>query len=359
MRAHGVPAGKGGTLAAQMLQNKWDKEGFYSQNGIVNPEKRWDEFRDDYIRLYSPPAHSESSWIKLKLVVREFEAAVKPIYVRSICTNDILHWRKQRMMDGQSLRTIDSEERVLRPMLRSAWADKLMELDPFAKTRLQKLRFVIPEPIHLSLPEANHFLDVLSQKEPEYLLLGVMAYETGMRVGELTHIRIEDIDFMGGLAHLKQHEGFCVCSQCKKQETPGWTGKAGVPRKIPLSPRANAMLLQLFQERKSGNVFPLAPNTVAGIFKRTFASAGIKGKAATHIFRHTFATHCSQAGVREAVTSRILGHATQVVSPGESQMTKSYTHMDGDEELQRQYQQLLDWRAGHQTAQISAIGGTK
>lgn len=352
MRKQGVPAGEGGKLAAQMLQNKWDQEAFYSSNGLVNPHKQWGEYKEEYLTFFAPPNHAENTFNRVKTVARDFEAIIMPgpkgaqRLMVTFTDEDIIQFRKVKLASGLSARSVDREEAYLNGMFQRALRKGFLKEDPFAD--VPKLRFTIPEPRHLSLPEANNFLDILNKNSPGYLLLGLMAYETGMRVGELIHLRIEDVDFMKGLAHLLPHNGLCVCHQCDKQETPGWTGKAGVPRKLPLSPKANALLLQLWQTRKSGNIFPLATNTVMGIFKRTFFSVGIKGNACTHIFRHTLATHCDQAGIRKSVTMRLLGHSNKTTTDG-------YTHIGGDEELQRQYQQLLDWRAGNQAAQISAV----
>lgn len=353
MRKNGVSPGPGGKLQAQMLQNQWDNEAFYSRNGIVNPEKRWADAKADYMELYSFPAHAKESCVKLDIVLSRFEDIVKPDFMLPICGDDIVRWRKARLADGLIPRSVDAEEKYLAPMLEWAHRKNYIKEDPFVG--LKRLEFDVPEPRHLSLTESNSFLAALHKKYPEHMLLGLMAYESGMRVGELVHLRIEDIDFMRSTARLLRHDNFCSCFQCKKQKVPGWKGKKGVPRNIPLSSRVNAELLRLFQERKTGNIFEKARNTVIGIFKRTFFSAGIKGKAATHIFRHTFATHCDQAGVRSAITSRILGHSTGARRTDIVPTTAGYTHIDGDTELHEGFQKLLDWRSGSAGQQVIAI----
>lgn len=355
MRKEGVPAGKGGQLAAEMLQNKWDHEAFYSRNGLVNPNKKWLELKEEYFEFCSPPTFAELSFVKLKIAVKYFEAVLWPTekelnaaMVLPISKELVMKWRKARLLKnlGQS---VEAEEGYLRPMLRWAKDGGFLKEDPFSK--MPAIRYSVTEKDPLTVPQANAFLDLLGKKYPHYAILGLMAYESGMRVDELVHLRIEDVNFMTGIAQLLPHETFCDCFQCGKQKKPGWLGKHGVPRKIPLSPKANAMILQLFQERKRGNVFPWKSQSIIRVVARILKLMGIyKTRRATHVFRHTFATHCDQAGVRQSMTARILGHANKTTTDG-------YTHAGGvgDEELQRQYQQLLDWRSGHQEGQISAV----
>jgi integrase len=67
--------------------------------------------------------------------------------------------------------------------------------------------------------------------------------KTGLRVGELTHLLIEDVDLGGGWLHVRN-----------KTEL-GWRVKTGNERSVPLLPEVVAVLRAVVGERKGGLVF--------------------------------------------------------------------------------------------------------
>jgi integrase len=67
--------------------------------------------------------------------------------------------------------------------------------------------------------------------------------KTGLRVGELTHLLIEDVDLEDGWLHM-----------CNKAEL-GWRVKTGTERSLPLLPELVAVLRSVIGGRKAGPVF--------------------------------------------------------------------------------------------------------
>lgn len=322
-------------LVAEQLKTRLDDRGMRSKYGIPDQELSWEEFRNEYFDLYAP-LHAAASLVKLKIAVAAFERIVKPTMLIGVQARDIERWQAVRVTEI-SHRSVDAEQKYLAPMFRKAHGRRYIEVNPFID--IHRLKFTVPEPRSLSLGEAGKFLDMARKHFPEHELLALFAYETGMRLGEIVHQRIEDIDFMRALIQVKPHNDLCQCYHCAKQERAGWTGKAGVPRTVPISPRLNSLILQIFQQRPQGCLFPMAPNTLIGIFQRIYKKAGMKeAQSCTHTFRHTLATDMERAGVRRAVIKVILGHS-------KSTTTDSYIHVNLDE-LRGEFTKLLEWRDG-------------
>jgi site-specific recombinase XerD len=131
------------------------------------------------------------------------------------------------------------------------------------------------------------------------------AYALGLRLEELVHLQVGDIDGERRVVHVR-------------------LGKGAKDRLVPISDRLLIELrawwrvqrppLWLFPGGKPGGKpgKPGAPITDGGvqrIFRRIRAAAGIDKPASMHTLRHSFATHMLEAGVNIAVLQRMLGHS--------------------------------------------------
>ena len=72
-----------------------------------------------------------------------------------------------------------------------------------------------------------------------------------------------------------------------------------------------------------GSKAPMSPSPVQTAFKVALAGAGIKKQATPHTLRHSYATHCLQAGMKVGTIQQVLGHANL-------ETTAIYTHVIGD-----------------------------
>lgn len=145
----------------------------------------------------------------------------------------------------------------------------------------------------------------------------VVALQTGLRLSELTALRLQDLE-LGAGAHLR----------CQ--------GKGRKERSTPLLPQTVAALRVWLQELRPGPtdfVFPsrLGGRLSADAFGRLVAKhaqtaasrlPSLKGRSVTpHVLRHTSAMQLLQAGIDTTVIALWLGHE----SP---QTTQIYLHAD-------------------------------
>ncbi|MDR1805544.1 MAG: site-specific integrase [Clostridium sp.] len=169
---------------------------------------------------------------------------------------------------------------------------------------------------------------VAEQRRLEEHLLGavtptglgiLLCLHTGLRIGELCGLRLEDIDILSATLHVRR----TVCRLAKggggTELTIGEPKSASSRRAIPLTPCIAMLLDEQLRERrqKEGNTavfLPspegryLDPRTLQYRFKKILRDCGLPERK-FHALRHSFATRCVEAGVDVKSLSEILGHA--------------------------------------------------
>jgi site-specific recombinase XerD len=184
---------------------------------------------------------------------------------------------------------------------------------PFGKRR-HKL------PCVLSPAEVVRLFEAASPGRNRVLLQ--TAYACGLRLGELLHLQVTDIDSARMVVHVHQ-------------------GKGGKDRLVPLSARLLEELRgywRFYRPRPwlfpgAGGKRPLHPANVQRLCRRLLPKAGITKPITPHTLRHSFATHLLEAGVDVVTLQRILGHR-------DLQTTAHYLHLST--ERLRQTPSLLD-----------------
>lgn len=161
--------------------------------------------------------------------------------------------------------------------------------------------------------------NVLSQAEVVQLLRSVanlkhrailtLAYSSGLRVGEVVRLRMDDFDVERKTIHIRQ-------------------GKGKKDRYTVLSEAALAVIhsyVALYAPKHW--LFPgqnpsshLTERTVQKVFEQTLAKAAIQKQVSVHSLRHSFATHLLEDGIDLRYIQELLGHES-------SRTTERYTHV--------------------------------
>jgi integrase/recombinase XerD len=144
-----------------------------------------------------------------------------------------------------------------------------------------------------------------------------LAYASGLRISELGHLRIEQLQLDAGFINV--------------------IGKGNKERVVPLGRKAVGALQRYFQAgrpklvtaRTPANVFisrrgtAFARVTLWKRIKDRVRLAGISRNVTPHMLRHSFATHLLEHGADLRVIQELLGHAN-------ISTTEIYTHVAGD-----------------------------
>ena len=207
-----------------------------------------------------------------------------------INTSAIRKYRQERSREKTlTAATVNRDLSVLRRVLYWGIEEGYLASNPLGRLRMERERRT-KRPV-MSVREEQ----LLLAASPEHLQRIILcALDTGMRRGEITSQRFEDIDFDNRILHVTH------------SKTP-----EGEARAIPLTNRLYAMLLANRQPR--GPVFTYQGDAIR-IVKTTWASSlrrsGIR-HFRFHDLRHTANTRMMLAGVMQEVRREIVGHSSQ------------------------------------------------
>ncbi len=144
-----------------------------------------------------------------------------------------------------------------------------------------------------------------------------LLYATGMRVSELTQLRLLDVEAEERLLRVR--------------------GKGGKERLVPFGSAAATALARYLHEvrprldrgKGEGRIFlnvrgtPLTRMAVWQLVKDAATGAGLEKRVSPHTLRHSFATHLLEGGADLAAVQELLGHVDITT-------TQIYTHLDRD-----------------------------
>jgi site-specific recombinase XerD len=136
-------------------------------------------------------------------------------------------------------------------------------------------------------------------KNPKHHAIFMTVYSAGLRVSEVTHLTISDIDSQSNVICIRQ-------------------GKGKKDRYVPLSPRLLQELRQYWKLDRPRHwlfpgVDPTKPITRHGVqdaFKKAKIKANITKKVSIHSLRHCFATHLLERGTELVDIKQLLGHSS-------------------------------------------------
>lgn len=220
-----------------------------------------------------------------------------------ITTDDIKTFMAEKLTEKSPASTI-----AFLAAIRYAYTT-LLQKDPTLDIKRPKKEKKIPEV--LSKEEIKRLIDSI-QNEKSKLMIS-LAYACGLRVSELTNLKIQDLDF-------NQRIGFIRKGKGKKDRMFN----------IPLS--LIEKLKQQVEKQKqinqeylfSGPKGKLTERNIQKIVKNASRLANITKKIHPHTLRHSFATHLLESGIDIRKIQELLGHSNLST-------TQIYTHISSEE----------------------------
>lgn len=240
--------------------------------------------------------------------------------LNEIGSRELEHFRAQLVQEDLKPKTVRNYLFVVKRMLRVAKRFKLIaevpETDP-VQVPPPDFRFFTAE-------EASRLVEAA---DPEWRCIILVAFRTGLRIGELLALQWKDVDLKGGRINVRRS---------------AYRGKLGPPktrssiREVPLGEDAVEVLkrhrhLRAFVFSKSdGSMFK--DSETRRPLERACRRAGLP-EVGWHVLRHSFASQLVMAGATLKAVSELLGHTT-------IQMTMRYAHLSP--EARREAVKLLD-----------------
>ncbi|MFQ5474369.1 MAG: tyrosine-type recombinase/integrase [Candidatus Nanoarchaeia archaeon] len=184
---------------------------------------------------------------------------------------------------------------------------RFMMIDVLHKACYLKIRYSkTPKRIarHLTKEEVRMVLSVI--KNPKHRLLVSLMYGAGLRVREVTRLRVDDLSF---------------------EENIGWvrSGKGGKDRPFIIPQAIKEELKHLCGQERfwlfPGRNGALTVKSVQIVVKIAGKKAGVK-HVHPHMFRHSFTTHLLESGLDVTSVQVLLGHVRPETTLGYSHTTR-------------------------------------
>jgi integrase/recombinase XerD len=242
----------------------------------------------------------------------------KKLALEKITRDDLVDFLASLYRQKLESRTVARHQVTLRNFFRFALVQELITIDPSLNLESPKIRRSLPG--YLRLEELERLLAQPDDKTAlglrDHAMLEVL-YSTGLRVSELVHLRVMDLDRSAG------------CVRC--------IGKGDKERIVPIGKKALALVERYLKDARAklvGKGKQISANTLfinrrggslsrVGVWKILSAygrKAGLRVGLTPHMLRHSFATHLLERGADLRSVQLMLGHS-------DISTTQIYTHV--------------------------------
>lgn len=185
-----------------------------------------------------------------------------------------------------------------------------IEDNPFKKVKLPKSQKTYP----LFIKESELDIILKHTSNEELKLLFILAFNTGMRLGELTNLKWENVDLKYETIIVKNDTSFSTKSR-KDRIIP-------MNRKVSelFKKKAYSRQLSVYVFTKSGGI-KFNNDYITKNFKKVVRRAKLNDKIHFHTLRHSFASRLVQKGASIYIVKELLGHS-------DVSTTQIYSHLE-------------------------------
>jgi len=234
--------------------------------------------------------------------------------VDAIRPSDLIEYHNRLTSERSlSLATVKRRIACLRAMLAWLVRRELLEASPFAKT---ELRVRLPDrlPRCLDTREVRKLMRHRLLQGADCALAIALLLATGIRVGELTALRVDDVDTAGERLNIlgkgSRERAVFVIDIHLREELRRYIASR------PASVEAAAGSRLLIDARGRPLSAARIRHAIAGLGR----IAGLKRRITPHMLRHTAATMLLESGTDIRFVQRLLGHRSILT-------TQIYTHV--------------------------------
>lgn len=181
---------------------------------------------------------------------------------------------------------------------------RFMMIEVLHKSMYLKIRYAkTPVRVAEYLTKEEVFSIISVIENPKHKLLVSLMYGAGLRVREVTHLKVNDFNF---------------------EDNIGWVrgGKGNKDRPFIIPQKIKKDLMNVC-EKEQYWIFPgrkccLTTKSVQMIVEKAGIKAKIKKHVHPHIFRHSFTTHLLESGIDVTSAQSLLGHVRPETTLGYS-----------------------------------------
>jgi integrase/recombinase XerC len=264
-------------------------------------EKLYDLSEEFLEYLYDVRGYSEHSIITYEVALRQMMEVSHFSFENNIYILDITPFRFNIVKNAK--KTIVKKLSAIRSFVKYLEDQCQLSLKLIGDETI-KVPQSLPKPI-----EEQYIEEVLREAKLEEKLLISMLYGLGLRISELSQVKLSDV----------------------KEKWIQIHGKGNKVRELPLLPEVS-LLIKSYIDSKYPKVYlfekgnaPMNSAQLRYILTKLFKAQGLK--VTPHQLRHSFATHLLNHGARIADVSELLGHETMAT-------TQVYTKLGSVKKMQ-------------------------
>lgn len=258
------------------------------------------ELLDWFDKVQIPRYRSQATALGITRILR---SQLPNCDLRQLTPDSVARYRDTRLTAGRSGSTVVRELNVLTRAINLAKKELGVQLPVNPAQEVVRPKINPPKDRRPAQKELDKIFETAFKKgAPELAWSLELAIETGMRLGELMSIRIEDVNFPSRTIRLMRT-------------------KNGEQRDVPLSKKGYELVQNLKGDRNTGELLRRwkTPEGLKSAWRRLRQDAGIEGLR-FHDLRHEAASRFFEKGLNQFQVAAITGHKTL-------QMLKRYTHL--------------------------------
>lgn len=287
------------------------------------------KYMNDYLRYLKVSCNqSENTLLAYENDLNKFDAYLqeKKISFQCITKDEILHYLKYLDQMDYKNTSIARHITVLRSFYAYLVENGILDSNIFLRVKNPKIKRKLPNT--LNLEELKKLLDFSEAKTPRELeerVIFELLYATGMRVSELSNIRLSDIDL--------KEKSIVTLGKGSKERIVYFGDYALIALKDYLEvrsefhPKENFLLLNTKGER-------LKRASIEAIVSKRVQRIALHHHISPHTLRHTFATNMLETGSDIRTVQELLGHSSLST-------TQIYTHLSSDYLKSQYYKNML------------------
>ena len=264
--------------------------------------------------------YSSHTTLNYRIDLEEFSGFIAKTSVEDVGYPDLRRFLAQLKERNLKPRTLSRKLSSLRSFFKYLQREKIIQTNPAKLLVTPKLDKPLPH--FMSEEEAVQIIE--APKTGKFNSLRDKAiletlYSTGIRVGELVGLDVDDVDFISNIIKVM--------------------GKGKKERMVPIGNQALNALKKYMDDRKVDNKFifvnkngtRLSDRSVRNIINKYILEQAMAQHVTPHMFRHSFATHLLNRGADLRSVQELLGHVNLST-------TQIYTHLTTDK-LKKVYDQ--------------------
>ena len=278
------------------------------RNFLVKQQKDFNLRFEDFLALYYEDMETRLREHTLRTKKYIIDLKILPTFAKKkmseISAADVRKWQNDLLSKGYTqtyCRTINNQLSAIFNFAVKYYdlpSNPCKKAGSIGRSRADEMQFWTQE-------EFEKFLDSLMDKHQSYAAFMTLFW-TGMRVGELLALTLEDIDFENGVINVsKSYQRIDRRDVITEPKTPKSKRKIVMPEFLAVD--LQDYINHLYAPEKSDRLFPVTKSYLEHEMKKGVADSGVK-RIRLHDLRHSHVSLLIEMGVQPLEIAERLGH---------------------------------------------------